>query len=593
MKEWIRQHLGQVGKYRRGEGAIARSLRNPGKAPRRIVSLKMIVIGVGTATISGCGLSPTKVTMASGQNNSGYQRISEQVGRSVERIGDLRLQDGNDSRGSQDNLQRVLDGDVTFALVQLDVARPAMRKGKIQTLAILAKEHFHLITRSDRNLDTILDLQGKPVAVGQDGSGTFFTAQRLLNLAGLKVQPRQLSFSQGLKALEAGEVEAIAYVGTIGVNRTVRDAMENSDPPLKLLSVPPAFANYITANYPESYHQTTIPEGIYNPIRTRPPEDIPAIATGTALIAKSNADHRAIGLMTWAILSTARQYAVFYPELADGDPKELLQRNSLYTAIAAQKVYAKGDPRNAWLRSIQENETIQEYALALIVTSAIGLLLGWWQRRKSSKVMQSAKEAVAQLRSTLEQDPQTAANGITQMTQKYRLMSLDGAISADAYEQVSRMFELLDEQARAVLENLRQQKIGDTVSLLDAVDTHFQESPEQRRAAMVDIDRQYRAMLQSGEVDLSTYLQLRQLGILQLGLHGGDTSGDTSKEISPGNGANSAEEGEKSSPPRPSKQAAKNGIKKRLLPKPTPVMPPPRRPIPFPPSEPPKTDSEP
>ncbi|MEM9244808.1 MAG: TAXI family TRAP transporter solute-binding subunit, partial [Cyanobacteria bacterium P01_F01_bin.153] len=548
-------------------GQVRRNLLNE----RGMIPRSFWIVVIGASTLGGCGFSPQKVTMASGQNNSGYQRISEQVARSVERVGDLQVQDGNDSRGSQDNLQRVLDGDVMFALVQLDVARPAMRRGKIQTLAILAKEHFHLITRSDRNLDTILDLQGKPVAMGQEGSGTFFTAQRLLGLAGLKVQPREMSFSEGLEALEAGEVEAIAYVGTVGVNKTVRDAMENSDPPLKLLTMPSAVANYITANFPESYHQTTIPQGIYNPVRTQPPQDVPAIATGTALIAKTNADNRAIGLMTWAILSTARQYSVFYPELADGDPKELLQRNSLYTAIPAQKVYEKGDPRNAWLRSIQENETIQEYALALMVTSVIGLLLGWWRKRQSAKVTQAAKEAVTQLRTTLEHNPQAAADGIVQIAQKYRLMSLDGAISADAYEQVSRMLDLLDEQAQAVLESRRQQKIGDTVSLLDAVDTHSQESPKERRAAMVDIDRQYRAMLQSGEVELSTYLQLRQLGILQLGLHGGDRpenfSGVSERNAKNDPGNDSIDGAEEGRSPAPSpKNGAKSSPKKRPLP---------------------------
>ncbi|MGD1850003.1 MAG: TAXI family TRAP transporter solute-binding subunit [Cyanophyceae cyanobacterium] len=567
----VRQNFGQVRRNGAQRGAIAHPFW-------------IAIIGVGT--LGGCGFSPQTVTVASGQNNSGNQRISEQVARSVERVGDLRVQDGHDSRGSQDNLQRVLEGDAMFALVQLDVARPAMRQGKIQTLAILAKEHFHLITRSDRPLTSMLDLQGRPVALGQEGRGTFFTAQRLLGLAGLKVQPRQLPFAQGLKALEAGEVDAIAYVGTVGVNKTVRNAMENSDPPLKLLTIPPAVANYITANFPESYHQTTIPQGLYNPIRPQPPADIPAIATGTALIAKSNGDRRAIGLMTWAILSTARQYAMFYPELADGDPKELLRRNSLYTAIPAQKVYENGDPRNAWLRSIQENETIQEYALALIVTSAIGLLLGWWRKRQSAKVTQAAKEAVTQLRTTLEHNPQGAADGVVQVAQKYRLMSLDGAIAAEAYEQGSRMLDLLDEQAQAVLESSRQQKIGDTVSLLDAVDTHFRKSPEERRSAMADIDRQYRAMLQSGEVDLSTYLQLRQLGILQLGLHEGDRPDIVAGSSASDPDGDLGELREGRSPSPSPKNLPAHTPKKRPLPKPTPVMPPPRRPVTRPPESP-------
>ncbi|MEM1425873.1 MAG: TAXI family TRAP transporter solute-binding subunit [Cyanobacteria bacterium P01_H01_bin.130] len=538
------------------------------------------VVGVGVVAIAGGGFSPQRVTMASGQNGSAYQRISEQMARSAERVGDVLIEDAHSSRGSQDNLQRVMDGEVMFALVQLDVARPALRQGKVQTVAILAKEYVHLIARSDSGLMSILDLQGKRVAMGQEGSGTAFTAQRLLGRSGLKVQPRPLSFSQGLRALEAGQVDAIAYVGTIGQNKTVRDALENSDPPVTLLAVPAPVANYIAANFPESYHQTVIPEGIYNPVRTQPPQDVPAIATGTALITGNETDRMAISLMTWAVLSTARQYALFYPELVEGDPREVLRRNSLYTAIAAQQVYEKGDPRNAWLRSIQENEVIQEYALALLVTSAIGLLLGWWRQRRSSHVLQASREAITRLRTQVDQDPQGVLDEITQILQRYRLMSLDGAMSNDAYEQISGTLVLVAEQARSVLEQQRQRKIGDTVSVLDQVEVHRQGSPAQRQAAMADVDRQYRALLQAGEVDLSTYLQLRQLGILQLGLL--DARGDRSL----------------SSPPssKPSASAANGRTNRpRVLPKPTPVMPPPRPPIPFPilpPEDGPSADNE-
>ena len=550
--------------------------------------LWVLVIGVSLTGLGGCGLSSQTVTMTSGQEGSAYQRISEQVKRSAEQVKDVQVEDRNDSRGSADNLRRVVEEDVMFALVQLDVVRPALREGKVQTLGILAREHFHLIARADSDLETILDLQGKRVAMGQEGSGTFFTAERLLSLASLEVVPEKLSFSQGRTALAAGEVEAIAYVGTIGMNDTVRSALEQSgeesELPLKLLRIPAPVANYITAKYPESYHQTVIPEGIYNPIQTQPPEDIPAIATGTALITGKKTDPTAIGLTTWAILSTARQYAVFYPELAEGDPRELLQRNSLYTAKPAQQVYDHGDPRNAWLRSIQENETIQEYALALMVTSAVGLLLGWWRQRRSSAVLRASKEAIAQLRATLEQEPQDTAEGIMQLLQQYRLMSLDGAISPDAYEQVSQKLGLLEEQARALLEGQRQQKIGDTVGLLDAVDSHLCESPEERRQAMNEIDRQYRTLLKSGEVDLSTYLQLRQLGILQLGLLAGECDPPTQ-----------GSEGSTISPPVTSKPMASEAKSKksRPLPKPTPVMPPPRPPMPMPPAEPPSAPPNP
>lgn len=100
------------------------------------------------------------MTLSTGNGLSAYVRIGQQIQESAATV-DLVVVDNKDSQGSQQNLQRLLDGEVDFAMVQLDVASEAMKAGDVAAVAILTEEYAHIVGRKNQNVNTLRDLEGK------------------------------------------------------------------------------------------------------------------------------------------------------------------------------------------------------------------------------------------------------------------------------------------------------------------------------------------------------------------------------------------------------------------------------------------------
>ena len=132
------------------------------------------------------------------------------------------------SEGSLENGYRVNTGRIDFALLQSDVAE-VLYKGWIEegqlpspdlrAIGSLWPEAVHVITLNNNGVKNISDLEGKKVAIGNIRSGTRFTAARIWLAAGFERMSHEdvklLSRGNSIKALEAGEVDAVVLVGAI------------------------------------------------------------------------------------------------------------------------------------------------------------------------------------------------------------------------------------------------------------------------------------------------------------------------------------------------------------------------------------------
>ena len=116
-------------------------------------------------------------------------------------------------------MERLLNGEVDFALLQLDVASKAMREGKVQAVVVLANEYLQLVTQADSPIQTFADLERKRVAVGSPGSGIVFTSERLFGATQLNVTEVQSSLNEAFGELRTGQIDAVIYVGPLGTNQ--------------------------------------------------------------------------------------------------------------------------------------------------------------------------------------------------------------------------------------------------------------------------------------------------------------------------------------------------------------------------------------
>jgi TRAP transporter TAXI family solute receptor len=470
--------------------------------------------GILLSGLSGCSQKPNSVTLSTGTVGGYYHRLGEQINYSTNTTVGLSVRN-IDSQGSQENLQRLLNHQVDFAIAQLDVANEAMRKGKVKAVAILAKEYVHIIVRKNSGINTFDDLQGKRVAVGTPGSGILFTARQLIQTDKLKVQEDTSSFDEAFKKLQSRQVDAIIYVGSLGANENLRQIfVKNSN--MTLLPIRTALINNLTVLDPSSYESATLPLGTYASRPPIPNRKLPTLSTATVLVTRPDMNRRTVGLVTWSILSTARTYAQFYPEIQSSKAEELMRKELFYIHPAAEAVFDHGDPRTVIIRYWENNNDLQAGVFILLTTSVIGLLLRQWHRQKSKKIMTATNNRISELKSLLPDHPQQALESIEDLSQENRLTFIEGLVSTEVYEQLRHKTQTFADQCRTLIEQQRKKLVMDTLLLLDEWQASLQTDPETALQKLKQIKQHYRDMLLSDQVDIEAYVELMNLTLISL-----------------------------------------------------------------------------
>ncbi|MCT0253401.1 TAXI family TRAP transporter solute-binding subunit [Synechocystis sp. CS-94] len=476
----------------------------------------MAFIAIAPLVFVGCTTRrPTTVTLSSGSNISAYARIGEQIQASAATI-DLVVEDEKDSQGSQQNLQRLLEEKVDFALVQLDVASEAMKAGDVAAVAILTEEYAHIVGRKSDNIKTLADLEGKKINIGPPASGINFTATRLFDSTNLQIRPfTDSGLGHSLQAFTNPNsgLDGLVYVGPLKASDEVREKLALVGD-VTFVPLSESFINYLTLQFPESYRKAYIPQGTYRAFPPFPSEDILTISTGGALLTRPNVSREKVALMTWAIFANSRQFASFYPKLAADNGSVNLYEGLLYIHPAAMRTYRDGDPRIAWLRYIQENKPLQAASIMLISTTTIGFLLQGWRKRKTEKFLVGHRQAIADLRQAAEENPQEALKEIESLKQSYRLMLIEGNLAPDLYQQIEGMNEVFIEQCRMEINRQQDRDLNKIIGGL----TEVQQWQGHNTPWMMEHLRQcqeiYREMLLKGHLDFPTYLNLYQMQLL-------------------------------------------------------------------------------
>lgn len=468
----------------------------------------------GGLLLSSCSSQSSSITITSGNTGSYYYSLAQQINNSTEETVKISVKN-LPSQGSQENLERLLNNQVDFAIAQLDVANEAMRKGKVKAVVILANEYVHIITRKDSSLKTFADLQGKRVAIGSPGSGMSFTARRLLKADKLTVKEDNSDFDQAFKKLKSQQVDAVVYVGSLGASKNLRQQFVNN-PDLKLLPLEPPLINSLTVFDPGSYQGAELPIGTYTSRPPVPDQKLPTLSTATVLVTRPKMNRQTVALLTWSILSTARNYSQFYPALQNEEPEILLRQGIFDIHPAAEEVFQRGDPRMALMNYWQHNSDLQSGVFILGSTSILGILLRQWRRRRSQKMITTTANRINELKLLLPDHPQQALDGIEDLSQEHRLMFVEGTVTTEVYEQLRQKTQTFTDQCRRLLELQRKKFVMETLLLLDEWQATLQTNPEEALKKLSRIKQQYRDMLLSDQLDIEAYVELMQLTLISL-----------------------------------------------------------------------------
>ncbi len=195
----------------------------PGSRDRLILrELRRSLAGIDLALARRAG----EPTLGSGPIPGTYHRFGEAFA-DFARSRELPLLE-YPSEGSVENASRVHSGELRFALVQSDVAEALYAGGgpsapppmpDLRSMASLWPEALHVVCFDDAGIETLGDLRGRRIAIGARGSGSRFSASRILRAVGLvgdsAPATRAGDLRESIAALEAGEVDALFLIHAV------------------------------------------------------------------------------------------------------------------------------------------------------------------------------------------------------------------------------------------------------------------------------------------------------------------------------------------------------------------------------------------
>ena len=267
---------------------------------RVVVLVAALVIAVLWVSAQFLQPGPSRrIVLASGAEGGIYHqyalRYKEILGREGVKV-DLRM-----TGGAGDNLRLLLDpkSGVDVAFMQGGVAT-SPEADRLVMLASLYYEPLWIFYRDAATLSQIRQLYGKRIAIGIMGSGTRALVAQLFEAQGLSVAGDigrgntdlvELGGGDALRALKAGEIDAVLYVGGTATP-TIQQALR--DPVIKLMNLTHADA------YPRRLPfltKLTLPYGTIDLAINLPDEDVTMIGTKAMLVARDDLHPALINLL--------------------------------------------------------------------------------------------------------------------------------------------------------------------------------------------------------------------------------------------------------------------------------------------------------
>ena len=236
---------------------------------------------------------PHVLVMSSGGEGGAYQLFAARY-KAVLARNNIELKE-LPSPGAVENLRRLRDdrAQVDVAFLQGGVGMGEDSAGLV-SLGSLYPEPLWVFYRGAETVDRLVQLRGKRIAVGREGSGTRKLAEELLQAEGIAEAPTQLLPMSGLEAVEAlhkGQVDAAFVVGAAQSGAVW--ALLYSDG-VKLMSF--ARADAYARRYP-FLEKIVLPAGAIDLARDIPARDVTLVAAVATLVAREDTHPALINLL--------------------------------------------------------------------------------------------------------------------------------------------------------------------------------------------------------------------------------------------------------------------------------------------------------
>jgi len=363
-------------------------LSSPGERARRasrravskirsftLVSLRDLVVAAGPTVIlvaAACIVAywvvdpapPTRVRLATGQENSAYEAFGAQYAKALKKDDiQVTLQP---SLGSQENLERLRSGQADIAFVQSG-STGEIKAGELGLVSLgsLFTEPVWLFLRDGVKAKSLTGLRGLRINLGPEGTGVPNLFRQILAVNG--VEPKELTISAlentpATVELLAGRIDGLVF-SSAPEAQLIQMLLQT--PGIRLFNFTQAEA--YTRRLPFLTH-VTLPRGIVDLGRDIPAQDYHLIAPTATLVARADLHPALIDLFVKAAGEIHGGAGWFQQQGQFPSPKF----TEIPVAREAAKYYRDGPPLlqrylSFWLANLFDRLWVVVVALAALV----------------------------------------------------------------------------------------------------------------------------------------------------------------------------------------------------------------------------------
>ena len=286
--------------------------------------------GQGEAADEG----PRFVTIGTGGVTGVYYPTGGAISRMVNAKSDeYRIRASVESTGgSVFNINAVMNGDLEFGIAQSDRQYQAINgmaewdgnaQPGLRSVFSIHPESITLIASVDSGIESVADLAGKRVNIGNPGSGQLQNSQDVLDAFGLTVddvQAEQVGAVEAPSLLQDGRIDAFFY--TVGhPNGNITEATSGRIR-VRVVNITGGGVPQLLARLPY-YAESTIPASFYPQAANE--EDAMTIGVKATLVTSADVPEEVVYAVTKEVFENFDEFKSLHPAYAVLTPESMLQ----------------------------------------------------------------------------------------------------------------------------------------------------------------------------------------------------------------------------------------------------------------------------
>jgi len=230
---------------------------------------------------------PRRVTISTGSDTGAYYAYAQRYAALLAAKG-ITLE-VRTSAGSYENLKRLESGEADVAFVQGGIVPPAENEDErpraLLSLGSGSYEPVWVFYRNEQPVDRLYQLEGRRIAVGEEGSGIRGLALQLLEANDIKPNSPNLVPLAGLTAAEALQQSEIDAAFIVAAQEAPVVQVMLRSPGLRVVSFSQADA-YLR-RFP-FLSKIVLPRGVVDLVRDLPPRDTVLLATTANVVVRDD-----------------------------------------------------------------------------------------------------------------------------------------------------------------------------------------------------------------------------------------------------------------------------------------------------------------